>query len=359
MNLPISVYVSDGNIYYSFELNRKVTVFTGHSGTGKSTLTRVVTGKTIEKGYVERISDKRYTLIAIDYNNWESVYEGLLLVSKTKDERFIFIFDDVDFVLSGQFAGRFKNDLWNLYIIINRFENMKEVSLSSIPFSIYSIYNIISREKEHWIEPKYNLISSEDVYYDCIITEDQSLGYRFLLNYNKNISTSKGKDNIPKLLFKHKDLLDGKKVLVFADLASYGSSLGNLVSLADMSGLDVSLVENYECFEYLILNSHMLLKSQDVRSCLESSKTIDTLVKYQSNEKMYEDLIQKVTDDKLYRLRHGLGSKLKDCYIKDCCSIPKKCELYEEGNKKELMFHKTPWQKLFECIQNSNLIKID
>lgn len=295
MGTSISVFVSTDEIQYSFELNRKITIITGYSGTGKSSLYRIIMNKKNSASYEERVSDPRYRLTPVPEGDCYTAIRGSILTSKEDDTRHIFILDDEEFVTTKEFARLFKSDMWNLYIIVDRFQGIKETSLSTIPYSIQSVYNLISNGRNHWLEPKYCLEKTDDEGFDCVITEGQSFGYKFLLNYNKNISTSKGKDNIVKLLNSNKDILSGKSVLLFLDMASYGASFSSLMSLAVRTEIDISIVEDYECFEYLMMNSYFLSKDSEVKSAIESSKEISTLVRYQSHEKMYEDLIHKAT----------------------------------------------------------------
>ncbi len=355
MNMPISVSVRTNEVEYSFELNRKVTIITGYSGTGKTTLSMAVLNKNNSDFYEERISNPTYSLSCIYGADWKETLEGIIKGAKNGKRRII-IFDDSDIIFSREFAMVFKEDNWNLYIFINRFQNTSERSLSSIPFSIDSVYNLVSSGAKHWLEPKYNLESDCNNDYDCIITEDSGVGYKFLLLFNENISTARGKDKIIKLLLDNVEKLRNKRILLFVDLASYGSCLSSLLSIASSFNLDISLVENYECFEYLLLNSFFLKRSKEVQSWLAYSKSIDAVATYQSSEKMYEDLLYKSTEGTRYELRHG-SKNLRSCYVVNCCpSNP--CSFYIKGNKQISMFYKTQWQDLFKSIRAAKLLKI-
>lgn len=354
MQFPIHINISSKRAVYDFDINHKVTILTGYSGVGKSLMTSLINNE--ERMAKISISSPKYSFFVIGGSQWYEAHSNALLASEVKGSRYIFIFDDSDIVLSKSFVDLFLSDKWNIYIIINRFQKISEKSLSVLPFSTEALFSLKEQGKRHWIENKYNFTKSDDLYYDCVITEDSSNGYKFLKSFNNSISTSTGNSNITDLLSRNKNILHGKKVLVFADLASFGSLLEDFVRFCGSQSFSVSLVEDYQCFEYLLLRSNLLKELSEKEGVF--NKSLEGIVSYKSLEMLYESELERITKGTNLELPHNKRSKMH-CYIRNCCVYnDNSCKLSLYGNKQERIFYKTEWQKLFEVIRNSNLIRI-
>ncbi len=359
MKLPVVVNIKSESIEYHLELRHKITILTGYSGVGKSVISNILLESSDYKDVY--VSAKGYTCMPIQGLSWAQMLLEFVNGSNTGSGRYIFIFDDVDFFLKKEFAEQFKKDAHNLYLIINRLQSIKESSLASIPFSMDGIYNLCTDGNRHWMEPKYNFDNDGLCKYDCIITEDGGNGLSFLRSYNPNISTSKGKSGIVSLLLRNANLLKGKNVLIFADLAGIGSTVKNLTDIASVCDFNISLVENYQCFEYLLLTSAFLKDKVSKSKILDRANTLEEIVKYRSGEHMYECLLSELTNDTRYYQSHSSRARISRCYTKDCCSYEKdreSCDNILIGDKQSLMFKGTEWEDLFNSIKSSVLLKI-
>ncbi len=359
MNNKLTIEVESKLVYFKIEIKHKVTVITGHSGVGKSVLTRAIVN---DSGKYKKKIPSGYVCSVIYGENW--MLDFKLAVNDSKDLKNvarIFIFDDVDYMKTDYFSTLFKEDKRNFYIFINRFISINESSLGRIPYSIYSVYNLVTDGRNHWLEPKYNFEVKPDNYYDYVITEDSTSGLEFLKGYNINVSSSKSKDNIISMLRSNMDLLKAKKVLIFVDLASFGSCIRKVIEFAQSNNLSVSFVPDYQCFEYLLLTSNLVKKLKSKEMILAYSSNISNVAKFSSLEKLYESLLSYITKNTV--LHQGHGGELNVCYCIDCkdCHKNKKkfsCNYGLKGNKQEALIQGTQWEGVLTAVSNSELIEL-
>ena len=112
-------------IRYKFNIDRAITIIKGNSGTGKTTLCKIVS-EIIKgsKGYSSNMSDKLYVLDSI--SSWD-------ILLKTVKKKIVFVDENSKYIYTSEFADLAqKND--NYFVIISR------RALDSMTYSYKSIY---------------------------------------------------------------------------------------------------------------------------------------------------------------------------------------------------------------------------
>lgn len=353
--MGLKVKISSKKVNFEFELTSKVTIIRGNSGRGKSVLTKAFSDGS--GAYKVSLSDPSFIKTVLHGESWYSTISNAIEVGKS---RHIFIIDDEDWFNTHEFGGLLSRDTLSLYVIINRFDTINLSKVSSIDFSIYDMYDLKTNGKNHWLEPICVLKDDgDDFSYDYVITEDSASGYNFLQYYNKNVLSSEGKSKIAGILAKNIDNLKNYKILLFVDLASFGSCLFDILTGTQLGAIkgNISLVNDYQCFEYLLYRSN-LLRQPEILDLYE-------ILKYKSKESMYEEKLAEVTKGKPYHQKHGKGSELNDCFVKDCTFCEKKgkienkkkvlCTKGLSGNKLQALFKGTKWESTFKFLFSATL----
>jgi len=346
----ITVDIRSKKVCYLFNLYRKMTVIRGDSGVGKTTFAKAVASKT--KFYTKKPSPESF--VVLESSSWESV-----LRDKLRDNRsYIFIIDDSDFIRGRTFSTLYATDTKNYYIVINRFVpvKFKFESFSRVPFAVDSVYRFVAHGRNHSLEPYYSLETSWCSRYDVVVTEDEGAGYKFLCQYNSNVSTTRGKDNIIDFFNRNKSILRGKRIFLYVDQVSYGSCFDKLFYALRNNGIQVTIFYAYESFEQLLLTSRLLNYDFD-------SITNADIAKFASHEKLYEYIITHETMNKPYHYNAVTGKgDLSSCYTSDCCVVDrskKQCDRGIAGSKLDNLFRGTAFEKLFNILRNSSLTKIE
>lgn len=334
--------------YYEFDLKRKVTVIRGESGRGKSSFVSAATDTS--GAYKKYYSAKGFVYQELTGENWADVLSGFINLNK----RYIFLIDDEDFVVTSTFSDLYMRDTHNYYIIINRHAVKDFRSLSQIPFAVDSVYDFKTSGRKHWLEPHYKIDSVYQSAYDVVVTEDRGSGFRFLKNYNEQVSTAKGNSNVYGFLKRNISQLRGKRIFLFADLAVFGPYLDSAYGYAKYERLNITLFPDYDSFDYLLLISNFF--KYDINSISENM-----MLRYASHEKLYEAVIKQITKGKpyYYDAEEDKGT-LSSCYLVDCCDRPRTqpCDKGVRAIKKDYLFKNTIFETLFQFIEKSNLIQL-
>ncbi len=250
------VTISNSRIKYSFDITRNITIISGDSATGKSTLINMLEGFELEgkKSGVVLKSDAPCKVLTAA--NWE------VNLSNIKSS-IVFIDEGNDFVSSYDFASMIKKTD-NYYVFITR-ENLYE-----IPYSISSIYEFVKVRSVNKLKEKYKEIDKFSTNklrsVDMILVEDSKAGYEFFSKYSldNNIKciSSNGKTKILSEIKKIKD----SKVLIIADSAAFGAEMSSIYDFVNYSRNFYLFLP--ESFEWMILKSNVL-NSKKIMSILE------------------------------------------------------------------------------------------
>ena len=124
--------ISTNKISYTINIDRAITVISGNSGTGKTTLCKIVS-EVIKgsKGYSSNMSDKLYVLDSI--SPWD-------IILKTIKKKVVFVDENSKYIYTSEFADLAqKSD--NYFVIISR------RALDSMTYSYKSIYELQTNKK--------------------------------------------------------------------------------------------------------------------------------------------------------------------------------------------------------------------
>ena len=274
------VQIKHKKINYDFELKRSITIISGDSGTGKTTLISYIqTYK--DKGKlsgIKVICEKE--CVVLTSRIWEEfrpVYHNCI----------IFIDEDCDFVTTKEFAQYVSNS--DCYFVIIQREN-----LEMLAYSMNEIYDFVLKGKTNIFKPKYAKYIEDKTFCrrpDIIITEDSNAGYQFYSCLpDVEVISAKGKSNIVK------QYLDniGKQMVLVVDSAAFGSCIEEVVKYSSND----CKVQMYapESFEYFILVSGIFKVSNIYDNIYEPYKYIN-YPEYLSWERYFTKLLITLTKD--------------------------------------------------------------
>lgn len=267
-----NVVVYGKGIHYTFDIQRKITVLTGNSGTGKTTLVDLINDLNsqsvvrrynkdgdLEKTSVDilTVSDKGFDTVLMNrVNSIIVVDEGLIYAYK----------NFFDLLMMSN----------NYFILITRmnFDRIKD-SLAPIPYLMFEIYRIASYTKnKHTFDSFRNVYTFEPINLlspyitlssnTIIITEDSKSGYEFFVKAfpNNVVYSADGKNNFLNII-KTKSLynkptkehieFNGTEHLLFIiDSAGFGSCINRLMFAITETNFQVDILAP-ESFEFLLL----------------------------------------------------------------------------------------------------------
>lgn len=301
----IDIKSDNYNIHFEFE--RRITVIKGDSGIGKTTLVELLQDESYD---VQK--ETTLPVVVATTTTWQAVVRG----SKSS----IIIFDDMDCTETAEFSTLYKecainNDLY--FIIIGRADT-EMPAMARLSYSVNSIFTIESVDNQYRQIPYYQLpeYSGEC---DDVLVEDTASGYTFfqkLFDGFANVYCAEsGKSSVVN------DTLQLKpcKTLVIFDSAAFGCHIDEFYNKV-VRKRDIVVLNDYECFEELIIRTNMFIQNSNVQ--LELEKMPDSANGFLSWENYFEELLRKTTISKQYRFSHG--AKLPHCYFEVCA----KCNEY-------------------------------
>ena len=305
MTGSVSIKVRDKRNSYSFVLRRNITILSGDSGRGKTTLYEMIADyNEYGKASNVKISCDR-NVVALGGSNWQESLE------KTNDS-VIVIDEDNKFIRSEEFADAVKNSS-NYFLIITR------SYLEQLPYSVDEIYEIsgqknkkfkaVYRSREHM----YDGLTARQLPFkpELIITEDSGSGYQFFKSladkHHMECVAAAGKSNIIRLLKNYFD----KNVLVVADGAAFGAEIQDIVKAQQLRPGKIGIFLP-ESFEWLILKSG-LVNDPEWEMITAPEKYVDSQ-KFFSWERYFTDLLVETTRGMDYKQYPANKSSLPEFY---------------------------------------------
>lgn len=283
------VSVSSKFLKYEFTIRRNITILTGNSATGKTTLIDMI------QAYNDRGSDSGIDLkcecdcVVLSGNKWKN---ELTFINNS----IVFIDEGNKFIASKEFAEAI-NGSNNYYVLITR-ENIE-----TLPYSVDEIYGIKSSGKYGRLEQVYHEFfkiydfNRDDVEYpivpEKIIVEDSNSGYDFFSNVSDKIEcvSAHGKSNIFKMIAEEKNQ---KKTLIIADGAAFGPQINRIASKTVFNkNIRVYLPES---FEWILLNAG-LVNDKEVNTILENPSEYIESEKFFSWEQYFTKILIDKTKD--------------------------------------------------------------
>jgi energy-coupling factor transporter ATP-binding protein EcfA2 len=163
------IEISNRKLKYKLEIERKITLIKGNSGTGKTTLIKIIQGY-IEQGNKSGIKIKNDASVPLAVftptANWEHDLTEL-------KENIIFIDESVDYLYSRGFQTLF-SESDNYIVIISRSGNFNH-----LPYAINSIFELRTQSSsEGNITQMYRLYTENNLVQNAefVINEDSNSG---------------------------------------------------------------------------------------------------------------------------------------------------------------------------------------
>ena len=297
------VKVSNVNVSFTLELERNITILSGDSATGKTTLIEMLRDFE-ENGRSSGVTVhcKRPCRVLTNAD-WEYRLNGIR-------DSIVFLDEGNAFVKSEAFARAIQNSS-NYYVIVTR------ESLYQLPYSVNAILKLktTGRRGKTYVRayPQYDHLADpvgEISRIQEIVTEDSNAGHEMFdhIATKNHISciSAQGKSNVfSKLANRTAD-----RVLVIADGAAFGSELEKIYRLMEAQPNKITLYLP-ESFEWLVLRSG-ILGSQTPKEILEHpSDNIESSL-YFSWEQYFTDLLIQLTHDTVL---HYSKNRLNPSYL--------------------------------------------
>ena len=297
------VKVSNVNVSFTLELERNITILSGDSATGKTTLIEMLRDFE-ESGRSSGVTVhcKRPCRVLTNAD-WEYRLNGIR-------DSIVFLDEGNAFVKSEAFARAIQNSS-NYYVIVTR------ESLYQLPYSVKAILKLktTGRRGKTYVRayPQYDHLAdpvSEISRIQEIVTDDSKAGHEMFdhIATENHISciSAQGKSNV----FSQLANRTADRVLVIADGAAFGSELEKIYQLMEAQPNKITLYLP-ESFEWLVLRSG-ILGSQTPKEILDHpSDNIESSL-YFSWEQYFTDLLIQLTRDTVL---HYSKNRLNPSYL--------------------------------------------
>ena len=271
---------------YQLTVERNITILSGNSATGKSTLYRAI--KQFEND--GRASGIKLTCdrpcVILEGKNWENDLKEI-------KQSIVFVDEGAKFINTEEFATAIKKSD-NYYVLITRQD------LGNLPYSIHEIYELDTNRignrmfcKQQQIYKSNNI--AQNAIISKIVTEDSKTGYEFYNEYAKthNIQCehADGKTNVSKKIVNKNN---SQTTLIIVDGAAYGSEMNNTMIL--INSIPGYILFTPESFEWLLLNSN-ILNEPYITEVLNATYNYIESSEFLSWEKYFTDLLNKATKE--------------------------------------------------------------
>ncbi|GEM_PF-2681547 len=297
---------------YRLELERKITVIKGKSGTGKSSVIRLVSdylelGK--DSGIKVTVSSSTRLLVLTNSSDWDTVMPSLR-------NTIIFFDEDVRYI----YTEAFQKALWTAdcyAVIISR-----SGQFTGLPFAVSSIYELVTeRNGKNTITSMYHLYEEKHKRndFDLVVTEDSNSGYemaKYAFDSEKmRVISAGGNASVYRTLMKNGG--ENDQICVDVDGAAFGPYIEPVLKFAELQGtISVSAPES---FEFILLHLDSVMKHLSLDHG-ELSRTYDFCDSkdFITWERYYENLLNEITTEHL-GFSYG-KSKLNPYFLNGRCA---------------------------------------
>lgn len=311
--ISLEVNDTDTGLQWFIELKRRITIVRGDSGIGKSELVRIIVSPPVGV-------EVKTTLdcVIADNSNWDAVLGGTV--------NSIIILDDIEIVSSSRFAKKVKETEknQNYFLIIGREQlgeqSLYEDNLYKLSYSVDSVLRFVISEdgKKHYTEPFFNFhkIDVNDLKIRNLLIEDSVDGFEFFRHLLRDnvISAKNGKSSITE---DTKEIVSKtcEGLLVLFDKAAFGCHIDKFYYVIMQKYKNVYIDVEYECFEYLLLNTNFFRENEEVQAIL--SNPTDKANHCISWESFYKSVLEKITKGTEIKYVHG-NAKFRECWYESC-----------------------------------------
>ena len=299
----VNVRVSNARISFELRLERNITILSGDSATGKTTLVGMIRDYE-EDGRSSGVTVQSHKPCRVLTNaDWQ-----YRLASIT--DSIVFLDEGNSFVKSEAFARTIQGSS-NYYVIITR------ESLYQLPYSVTAILKLktTTKRKKTFVRayPQYDNLqnpSGKIEASETVLTEDSNSGYELFSYIAQRSGTqcisAQGKSNV----FSALNSCPDRRMLVIADGAAFGAELEKVYRLMEQRPSKITLYLP-ESFEWLVLKSGVL-GSQTPREILGNPAAYIESSLYFSWEQYFTDLLVHLTQETVLRYNKG---KLNPAYL--------------------------------------------
>lgn len=239
------IEVSNRKLLYQLDIERKVTVIKGKSGTGKTTLIRMLQGY-LEQGNKSGIKVINESNVQITVftptTNWERDLQEL-------KNHIIFMDEAVDYLYTKGFQTEFaKTD--NYLVVISR-----SGKFAHLPYAVNSIYELRTEKNQGThLTKMYRLYNEKRMMLeaDNVITEDANAGREMMeCIFPCKVVAAAGNGKVAAEI--QKVIKTPGNLCIIVDGAAFGGFISRVMALVKIRGN--ACVFAPESFEYLILST--------------------------------------------------------------------------------------------------------
>jgi energy-coupling factor transporter ATP-binding protein EcfA2 len=239
------IEISNRKLKYKLEIERKITLIKGNSGTGKTTLIRMIQGY-LEQGNKSGIKIKNDVNVPLAVftptTNWERDLAEL-------KGNIIFVDESVDYLYSRGFQTAFAGSD-NYIVIISRSGNFNH-----LPYAISSIFELRTQSelegnvtRMYRLYTEYNLVQNAEL----VITEDSNSGKEMMEHiYDCSVISAGGNTKVCSAFANYVESPINVNVIV--DGAAFGGFIAQLMGLVKLKSN--AYIVAPESFEYLLLST--------------------------------------------------------------------------------------------------------
>lgn len=272
---------------YHLEIERKITVIKGNSGTGKSSLLRLIADY-LELGKdsgIKLSQDKPVRMLVLrNSSDWVEILNDI-------HDAIVFIDEDVRCL----YDDAFQRAIWkaDCYAVIVSRSGM----FQALPYAIASIYELrTSRHGKTTVTAMYELYQAGPAEQgaDYVLTEDSHSGFEMAqVAFSCHVEPANGNSNVLRALQEVSG--EHNEICVIVDGAAFGGFIEPVLQLAEMTGRAKILAP--ESFEYILLQSDSL--SKYLTNELVATYDYCDCQEYISWEKYYEALLVRLAAEHL------------------------------------------------------------
>lgn len=288
-----TIHITSRRAAYTLELSRKVSVIKGNSGTGKSSMIRLISdylelGK--DSGIKIAVSSSAELMVLSNTSDWQNI---LSAVKNT----ILFIDEDVRYI----YTKAFQQELWEAdcyAVIISR-----SGRFNGLPFAIGAVYELATRESgKGTVTEMYQLYDEkhEKGDFSLFLTEDSNSGFEMAKlafdTENTKVISAKGNSSVLEALMKEAE--NQTAVCADVDGAAFGPYIEPLLKYAELRGN--TWISAPESFEFILLHIDGIRKylSADTGELYRTYDFCDSK-EYISWERYYEDLLNSICSEHL------------------------------------------------------------
>lgn len=275
-----TVEISDKRVRYSLQLRRNITIITGDSATGKSTIVKMLTRYRISegKGYIKVNADVPVYAFPI-----ADAQTDLRLIASYRDS--VIILDESAFYMTSKDFAEVVAASSCYFVLITR------ESLPMLPYSVEEIYDLQSSRTNsedtrvfHTMNRLYHSLYNRCLA-ECVVTEDSNSGFDFFHALcNCRVDSAK---SISKVAEKIRNSSEMTAVVI--DGAGAGAFIRSIIRAAENCDHEICVWAE-ESFEYLILKSG-IIHDRELLSILEAPEQFVESEKYISWERFFTHLL--------------------------------------------------------------------